>query len=75
MDELDQRITAWHAISGHPYFAPAFKEQGTLLDAMLAMLDKEPEEPIQGSDERTFRAFGAGYAEGLLRAKKGGVDL
>jgi hypothetical protein len=37
--EDDERITAWHRVASHPFFATAFKSQGTLIDAMIAKLN------------------------------------
>lgn len=38
--EEDQRITAWHQIAAHPFFAECFYSDDALIEAMLAKLDR-----------------------------------
>lgn len=81
MDETDERITAWHEIAAHPFFADAFNDGSSLLDAMKVRLDRlmatpareatQAEEPVEW---RLLRAFTNGYAEGLRRGVEGRLD-
>ena len=40
--ESDPRVEAWSRIAKHPFFADCYSTDGTLIDAMLAKLDKVP---------------------------------
>lgn len=81
-DEVDERISAWHEIAAHPYFAPAFEGDGALLPKMVAMLDALTERTVAAEttqadepvDERIARAFANGYREGMERSVRGRLD-
>ena len=81
MDEVDERIVAWEAIAGHPFFKPAYDGDGALLPRIIAQLDRmcEPVEArvIQAeepAEHRVARAFANGYREGMERATRGRLD-
>lgn len=38
-ESVDQRLVAWDQVADHEFFAPCFREDGPLLDAMLKKLD------------------------------------
>ena len=82
MDEVDERIVAWEAIAGHPFFKPAYHGDGALLPRIIARLEAmcepaesalatEAEEP---AEHRVARAFVNGYREGMERATRGRLD-
>ena len=80
-EENDSRIVAWHEIAAHPFFADAYSDESSLLDAMKVRLDAlmdqpkavavQAEEPVEW---RIMRAFNNGYAEGIRRGIEGKLD-
>lgn len=81
IDEEDERISAWHKIAAHPFFADAYGKEVPLIEAMLKELDSfgkryegatvQAEEPVEW---RVLRAFSNGYLEGLRRGYEKGLD-
>lgn len=38
--ENDQRLTAWHRVASHPFFADCYRGEAPLIDTMIAKLDR-----------------------------------
>lgn len=82
MNEEDERITAWEAIAGHPYFRPAYDAEGALLPNIIERLDALMDKPVADEatraeepvEERIVRAFANGYREGMERQARGRLD-
>lgn len=88
MNEEDERVNAWLEVARHPFFADAYSEveDRPFIEAVISRLDKAHDLMISRQDEsfanwttepvedRIFRAFTNGFAEGLRRAVDGRLD-